>query len=259
MWSSLASRMWVGVRMCQLYSSFLYFYHWCNQMQVWLPVSTKASTQEAGADVKRKWFIQVSAMQKWGTHISESISTSQLRQRFLWGGRGEQSKEIKGEGWKVLCVQTTTVHSNKAIDGPVCIVLFSHSGFTSSWFHVILAHSWRLMWTLACGVCVLWLWRTNSHGLQKSCRKRGSMATLWVRERAPTPAWTGFYCFSGYITSSRMVLIYYAQVHCRWLPFTDNKGKNVANYFKEKDVAEQGEKWLHSILWMFSTDFRKLL
>ena len=29
-----------------------------------------------------------------------------------------------------------------------------------------------------------------------------------------TPAWTGFYCFSGHITS-RMVLIYYAQVHCR--------------------------------------------
>ena len=28
---------------------------------------------------------------------------------------------------------------------------------------------------------------------------------------AATPAWTGFYCFSGYITS-RMVLIYYAQV-----------------------------------------------
>ena len=48
-------------------------------------------------------------------------------------------------------------------------------------------------------------------------------------KRAPTPAWTGFYCFSGYITS-RMVLIYYAQVLCRWLPFTDNKGKNVPEY-----------------------------
>ena len=44
--------------------------------------------------------------------------------------------------------------------------------------------------------------------------------------------------------------------------FTDNKGKNVANYFKEKYVADQGEKWmnwLHSILGRFSTDFRKLL
>ena len=46
------------------------------------------------------------------------------------------------------------------------------------------------------------------------------------------------------------------------LPFTDNKRKNVANYFKEKDVADQGEKWLnwlHSILGRFSTDFRMLL
>ena len=38
-----------------------------------------------------------------------------------------------------------------------------------------------------------------------------------------------------------MALTYYVQVHCRWLPFTDNKGKNVANNFKEKDVADQGE------------------
>ena len=80
-------------------------------------------------------------------------------------------------------------------------------------------------------------------------------------KRALTPAWTGFYCFSGYITL-RMVLIYYAQVRCRWSPFTDNKGKNVANYFKEKDVTDQGENWLnwlHPILGKFSTDFRKLL
>ena len=53
-----------------------------------------------------------------------------------------------------------------------------------------------------------------------------------------------------------------AQVCCRRLPFIDNKGKNVAKYFKGKDVADQGEKWLnwlHSILGRFSTDFRKLL
>ena len=58
-----------------------------------------------------------------------------------------------------------------------------------------------------------------------------------------------------------MVLIYYAQVHCRGLPFTDNKGQNTANYFKEKDVTDKGGKWLewlHFILGWFSTDFRKL-
>ena len=35
----------------------------------------------------------------------------------------------------------------------------------------------------------------------------------------------------------------------------------MADYFKEKDVTDQGGKWLnwlHSILWRFSSDFRKL-
>ena len=79
-------------------------------------------------------------------------------------------------------------------------------------------------------------------------------------KREPTPAWTGFYCFSGHI-AWRMVLIYYAQVRCRWLPFTDNEGQNTGNYFKEKHVTDQGGKWLnwlHSILGRFSSDFRKL-
>lgn len=35
-----------------------------------------------------------------------------------------------------------------------------------------------------------------------------------------------------------MVLIYYAQICFRWLPFIDNEGKNAANYFKEKDVSD---------------------
>ena len=46
--------------------------------------------------------------------------------------------------------------------------------------------------------------------------RKGMAGPLSEREgeRALTPAWTGFYCFSGYITR-RMVLIYYAEVHCR--------------------------------------------
>ena len=45
------------------------------------------------------------------------------------------------------------------------------------------------------------------------------------------------------------------------ITFYRYKGKNVANYFKEKDVTDQGEKWLNwlqSTLGRFSTDFRKL-
>ena len=60
-----------------------------------------------------------------------------------------------------------------------------------------------------------------------------------------------------------MVLIYYAQVCFRWLPFIDNKGEEVANYYKEKRYLQMRRKkwlnWLHSILGRFSIDFRKLL
>ena len=99
-------------------------------------------------------------------------------------------------------------------------------------------------------------------GTTESCGGKGTAWPLskWERARAresPPLAWTGFYCFSEHITR-RMVLIYYAQVQHRWLPFKDNKGQNTANYFKEKDVTTQGESCSQSILGWFSTDFRKL-
>ena len=72
---------------------------------------------------------------------------------------------------------------------------------------------------------------------RNSVEKRDAMATLQVRERAPTPTRTGFYCLSRYITS-RMVLIYYAQVCFGWLPFTENKGEDVANYIKEEGYLQ---------------------
>ena len=43
----------------------------------------------------------------------------------------------------------------------------------------------------------------------------------------------GFYFYPGHITL-RMVLIYYAQIRFRWLPFTENKGEDVANYIKKE-------------------------
>ena len=52
-----------------------------------------------------------------------------------------------------------------------------------------------------------------------------------------TLALTGLYCFSGHITL-RMVLIYYAQVHFRWLPLTENKGEDVANYIKKEGYLQ---------------------
>ena len=88
----------------------------------------------------------------------------------------------------------------------------------------------------------------NTHGQQKSCGEKGTARPLSKSERGQrgleraqdrelTPAWTGFYWFSGHIMS-RMVLIYYAQVCFGWLPFTENKGEDVANYIKEEGYLQ---------------------
>ena len=78
---------------------------------------------------------------------------------------------------------------------------------------------------------------TNSHGLQKSCGEKGMARLLSQEESFLTLALTGSYCFSGHITL-RMVLIYYAQVCFRWLPFTENKEEDVANYIKKEGYLQ---------------------
>ena len=67
--------------------------------------------------------------------------------------------------------------------------------------------------------------------------KKGQHGCSLSEREGPTPSWTGFYCFSGNITW-RMVLIYYAQVCFGWLPFTENKGEDVANYIKEEGYLQ---------------------
>ena len=43
-----------------------------------------------------------------------------------------------------------------------------------------------------------------------------------------------------------MVLIYYAQVRFRWLPFIEYKGQDVNNYIKEEGYLQmEREKWLN--------------
>ena len=83
-----------------------------------------------------------------------------------------------------------------------------------------------------------------------------------LEERALTLALTGFYCFSGHITL-RMVLVCYAQVRFRWLPFTENKGKDVANYIKKEGYLQNVKgkviELVILILGRFSIGFRKLL
>ena len=84
---------------------------------------------------------------------------------------------------------------------------------------------------------MLWLRRDKFTRTTESCGGKGMAWPLSQGESASTLALTGFYCFSGHITF-RMVLIYYAQVQFGWLPFTENKGEDVVNYFKEKDVCK---------------------
>ena len=100
------------------------------------------------------------------------------------------------------------------------------------------------------GIRVLWRQKTNTQGLQKSCGGKGrrghspsereGLGVPWPcsqEESALTLALTGFCCFSGHITL-RMVLICYAQVHFRWLPFTENKGEDVANCTKKEGYLQ---------------------
>ena len=82
---------------------------------------------------------------------------------------------------------------------------------------------------------------------------------LSQEESPSTLALTGFYCFSGHITL-RMVLIYYAQVHFRWLQKTKERmllitsiGRIFAN------VKGKVLELVTLILGRFSIDFRKLL
>ena len=65
---------------------------------------------------------------------------------------------------------------------------------------------------------------------EKGCSLSQGESTL-------TLALTGLYCFSGHITL-RMVLINYAQVRFRWLPLTENKREDVANYIKKEGYLQ---------------------
>ena len=78
---------------------------------------------------------------RWGTRVSEPISPSQWPQRFALGGVWEQNREIKGGVCQVLYVLTSTVLSDRASEGPVCVILVHiilasyHAGFMSFWLH----------------------------------------------------------------------------------------------------------------------------
>ena len=74
-------------------------------------------------------------------------------------------------------------------------------------------------------------------GTTESCGGKGTAQATVSRGEPLDPCLTCFYCFSGHITL-RMVLIYYVQVRFRWLPFTENKGEDVANYMEREGYLQ---------------------
>ena len=89
-------------------------------------------------------------------------------------------------------------------------------------------------------------------------RKRGCVAALQVKERAPDPLLDRLLLFfwAHYIEGDPHLLCTGSPQVI--LPFKEDKGQDTANYFKEKYVTAQGGSWSHSILRWFSTDLRKM-
>ena len=81
----------------------------------------------------------------------------------------------------------------------------------------------------------LWLRPDKFTQTTESCGEKGTARPFSQEESAPNPALSGFYCFSGHITL-RMVLIYYAQVCCRWLLLQKTKERMLLITSKRKDI-----------------------
>ena len=80
--------------------------------------------------VKGKRFIRMSAIREDGERMSQSPSSCLGADRgFRVEGEGKQNREIKGWGWKVLCVQTSAVHSGKDLETGQGMVWCVPSGF----------------------------------------------------------------------------------------------------------------------------------
>ena len=111
----------------------------------------------------------------------------------------------------------------------------NYTGWGKSRFTVVSPWNW-------CGHCdavstVVWPRQDKFTRTTEFYGRKGMERPLSQGVNTPTPALTGFYCFSGHIIL-RMVLIYYAQVHSRWLPFTENKGEDAANYIKKEGYLQ---------------------
>ena len=103
-------------------------------MQILLLAASKASTQEAGADIKESSLLSDASNLEDGGLTSQSPPPPLIGDRgLLYGGEGNRTKR-SGRGLQSSLQQTSTVRSVKASDGGVCIILAQLSRL-----HVILA------------------------------------------------------------------------------------------------------------------------
>ena len=94
-----------------------------------------------------------------------------------------------------------------------------------------------MMQTPACRVHGVVAETRHIHVDYQSCGGKGTVRPFSQEKSAPTPALTGFYCFSRHITL-RMVLIYYAQVLLGGYLLQKTKERMLLITSEKKDICK---------------------
>ncbi|KAF6074925.1 hypothetical protein HJG60_009335 [Phyllostomus discolor] len=84
----------------------------------------------------------------------------------------------------------------------------------------------------------------HSHGLPSLVEGKHGLSLKGSKSLGPCHDWP----LLGFLAHYMMVLIYYAQVCFRWLPFTENKGANAIT--EEGYLQMKRQKWLN---WLHSS------
>ena len=111
---------------------------------------------------------------------------------------------------------------------------------------------------------VLWMWRTNSHGLQKSCGDKGQHGHS-LSERVPRlfPGQASIAFLEALHQGRSSFIMHRFALKCDYfLQVTKKRPIGWRKKKKKRMLPMQGKKWLnwlHSILGRFGTNFRKLL
>lgn len=96
--------------------------------------SLKTSTRETGAGVKKRVLFKCQQHQKTGaSHPKSYPNISAQEDSFIRGERESRTGRSKGGCWKVLCMQTGSICSDKDLSTGQAMIWC-----VSTWFYVIL-------------------------------------------------------------------------------------------------------------------------